>query len=184
MYKTIIKPALVLVIICAVVSGLLAFTYNAAGVAQLATAGLKDDQLAEAGPVALPGSTSLSVTAVSLESEEVLAVYTDEGGAGYAFYVSVKGYKDGLKMLVGITPEGAVAGISVVEHQETDGIGTKAMTGEYLGKFVGKTGSVAVEASGGDVDAISGATYTSKGIGNGVNAALSAYEQVKGELAQ
>lgn len=182
MYKSIIKPTVVLVVICIVVSGLLAFTYNAAGVAELATAGLKGEALAEAAPIALPGSTELTVASVTLEnSKEVLTVYTDVGGAGSAFFVNVKGYKEGLKMLIGITPDGTIAGIKVTEHQETTGIGTKALNDDYLSKFIGLSGTVEI---GSNVDAISGATYSAKGVASGVNAALAAYEQVKEELAQ
>lgn len=182
MFKDIIKPTLVLIVICAVVSGLLAFTYNAAGIGELGN-GLSADELSEYAPQTMPNATKLTKVNVSVEDAALLGVYKDEGNAGAAFHVVTKGYGGELKLLVGIDNEGAITGVSVTHSMETNGVGTRALTAEFLSNFVGKSESVSVQKDDtGDIDAIAGATVTSKALGAGVNTALNMYEQVKGEL--
>ena len=74
----------------------------------------------------------------------------------------------------------AVTGVSVVKHAETAGIGTKVVDNEpnnkgvpVLDQFVGKSAADAPLNVGSNVDAITGATVSTKGITAGVNAALS-----------
>ncbi|MFZ2540051.1 MAG: FMN-binding protein [Oscillospiraceae bacterium] len=182
MYKDIIKPTLVLIIICVVVAGLLAVTYNVTGIGELGN-GLSQDELSDYAPQTMPTATKLVFAKVSVENESLLGVYKDEGGAGVAIHIVTKGYGGDLKMLVGIDNAGAITGISITESKETPGLGTKATNPNYLSKFIGKTGSVNVQKDGaGDVDAIGSATISSKAVGAGVNTAFEMYELVKGEL--
>ena len=185
MFKDIIKPTLVLIVISVVISALLAVTYNLTGVGELATAGLTPDQLTEFQPQALPDATSLKAAQTSLEEADILGVYVDEGGNGAAFYVVTQGYDGELKLLVGIDPSGAVAGVAAVDaSHETPGLGSRVADKDFLDKFIGKAGSVTVEKDGkGDVDAIANSTISSKAVGNAVNRALEVYETVKGELS-
>ena len=87
------------------------------------------------------------------------------------------GFDNTITMMVGVDNEGKVLGISVVSHTETAGLGAvaaaKTSAGEaFRSQFVGKSGAVAVSKDGGDLDAITGATITSRAICVGVNAAL------------
>ena len=80
-------------------------------------------------------------------------------------------------MMVGVDNEGKVLGISIVSHTETAGLGAVAAAttsaGEaFRGQFVDQSGSVAVTKDGGTLDAITGATITSRAVCVGVNAAL------------
>ena len=73
-------------------------------------------------------------------------------------------------MMVGITPQGAVRGISIVSHSETPNLGTKVVeNGSYLANYFGKTEPVTF---GNGVEAVSGATRSSNAVRDGVNAAL------------
>ncbi len=182
LFQEIIRPTLVLILVSVVVGALLAVTYNVAGIADLASAGLKQEVLDEAMPDVLPAGTSLKSMKTGIDDANILGVYKDEGGAGIAVHVSVKGYSDGLQLLIGLDSGGVITGIKALENQETNGIGSKALTPEYFQSFVGKSAGVTV-GKGGDVDAFAGATYTSKGIGDGVNKAFEAYEAVKGDLS-
>jgi len=79
--------------------------------------------------------------------------------------------------MVGVGTDGKVLGISIVSHTETAGLGAVAAAqtsaGEaFRSQFVGKSGAVAVSKDGGELDAITGATITSRAICVGVNAAL------------
>ena len=80
-------------------------------------------------------------------------------------------------MMVGIDNEGKVLGISVVNHTETAGLGAVADADTPKGiafreQFIGASGSVSVSKDGGAIEAITGATITSRAICVGVNAAL------------
>lgn len=87
MFKTIIKPTIILIAICAVISGLLAATYNIAGIEALASAGLSEEALAENMEAALPGATALTRVEAELSDSSVVAVYRDAGSAGSAYYI-------------------------------------------------------------------------------------------------
>ena len=60
---------------------------------------------------------------------------------------------------------GRIAGVSVVSHSETPGIGTNVFEDSYLAKFRGK-------ATADEVDAISGATVSSKALKSGISTAF------------
>ena len=84
-------------------------------------------------------------------------------------------------MMVGVDTDGAVTGVSIVKNSETSGIGSKVMNNDplpsgtgVLDQFIGKTAANGALAVGTDVDAITGATVSSKGVTAGVNAALAA----------
>ena len=70
--------------------------------------------------------------------------------------------------------EGAVTGVSIVDNAETAGIGSKVMENQngVLDQFIGKSAADGTLAVGTNVDAITGATVSSKGVTAGVNAAL------------
>ena len=82
-------------------------------------------------------------------------------------------------MMVGVDADKAVTGVSIVSNSETSGIGSKVMENEptasgvgVLSQFVGKSAADGTLSVGSNVDAISGATVSSKGVTTGVNAAL------------
>ena len=118
--------------------------------------------------------------------EEVLTDFDDQGGlvskvyrgaAGYALEVLPSGFDNTITMMVGVDFEGKVLGISVVSHSETAGLGAvsaadTAAGRAFRGQFVGVSGNLAVSKDGGAMDAITGATITSRAVCAGVNAAL------------
>lgn len=126
--------------------------------------------------------------AASAYSATVTNVYaiTDGGAeAGYAVQLDVSGSQSTISMVVGLDTEGTVTGVSVISSGETSGIGTK-VTGNnplpsgvgVLDQFQGKSAADQPLKVGGNVDAISGATVSSKGITNGVNGALAAFAAI------
>ena len=123
----------------------------------------------------LPGGYDREITDYVDASGLVSKVYESE--KGYAFEVIPGGFDNTITMMVGVGKDGKVLGISVVSHTETAGLGAVAAAetpaGEaFRGQFVGKSGSVAVTKDGGQLDAITGATITSRAVCDGVNAAL------------
>ena len=123
----------------------------------------------------LPGGFDEQVQNFDNQGGLVSKVY--KGANGYALEVLPSGFDNTITMMVGVDNEGKVLGISVVSHTETAGLGAVAAAatsaGEaFRGQFVGASGSVSVSKDGGELDAITGATITSRAICVGVNAAL------------
>ena len=123
----------------------------------------------------LPGGFDTIIEDYADASGIVSKVY--QGANGYALEVGPGGFDNTITMMVGVDPEGNVLGISIVSHTETAGLGAVAAAntsaGEaFRGQFVGTSGSVSVTKDGGTLDAITGATITSRAVCAGVNAAL------------
>jgi len=95
---------------------------------------------------------------------------------GYCLTVVGNGYSGFLRMMVGIDPEGAISGLRVLEHQETPGLGARIIEvkrGEddpwFLRQFRGKAGrKLALK----DIQAITGATITSRAVTDAVRATV------------
>ena len=91
---------------------------------------------------------------------------------GYYVEVQTQGFRGVITLDVGVDLNGQVTGVAVVDHQETAGVGTEAMTPAALRRYVGRSGSL--QTSGANaVDAVAGATATSHAITVGVDRALS-----------
>ena len=117
------------------------------------------------------GGEAVAFPATDLVSK----VYASE--TGYAVEVTPGGFDNTITMMVGIDKAGKVLGISIISHTETAGLGAVAAAGTPSGEafrdqFVGASGSVAVTKDAGQIDAITGATITSRAVCDGVNAAL------------
>lgn len=95
---------------------------------------------------------------------------------GFCVDVNSYGYgSDPINMLVALSPDGKVSSVKVLSHSETPGLGSKAADGEggFLSQFAGKSGALAVKKDGGEIDAVAGATVSSRAITSGVSLALS-----------
>lgn len=103
---------------------------------------------------------------------------------GYVFQITEKdGYGGDIVFMVGIQNDGTVNGISILSIDETPGLGMNAKEDTFKSQFnkkkvnlftYTKTGST----SSSEIDAISGATVTTKAIVNGVNASISAFNNL------
>ena len=129
----------------------------------------------EAISAVLPGGFDTEIADYADATGIVSKVY--QGANGYAVEVGPSGFDNTITMMVGVDNEGKVLGISVVSHTETAGLGAVADADTPKGiafreQFIGASGSVSVTKDGGTMDAITGATITSRAICVGVNAAL------------
>ena len=166
-----IKPFVVLVVICLVVSLLLAVTNSMTSPVIEENARLEAERTRQE---VLPGSTTftkLDVDAAALGIEEA---YREDGGLGYVMTAGYKGYGGNVVVTVGLDNDGKVVGISANVSSETPNEGTKAGQRSYLDNYMGLTGS----ADG--VDTITNATYSSTALRTGVSAVLRAFDTVKG----
>jgi len=176
-----VAPIAVLVIICVVMSALLAFTNKA-------TAPIIEEaerQAAEAARLeVMPGADGFElVTDEKQPSEDgtvsVTEVYKATNGAGYVFMLTAKGYggKDTLKMACGIDMDGKLTGTKVLDHKETVGLGAKITGDGFQSQFPGK--DAAYVSSIDNIDAISGATRSSNFFRLALDHAFKVYDAVK-----
>ena len=165
----ILRLVITLFLITAVVAAALAGVNT---ITKDAIAANQEKKTQDALAVVLPDAGKLEQVALSGDTGIVSEVYTD--GSNYAVKVRPSGFAGDVTMMVGIA-DGKICGISVISHTETAGLGAVAAAqnakGEaFRGQFVGQSGELAV---GDQIDALSGATITSKAVVSGVNAALS-----------
>ena len=122
-------------------------------------------------------------------SSAVEAVDASGEALGYIFNITTsKGYGGDIQLTVGIQSDGTVSGYSVLSISETAGLGMKAKDDPSWGKqFAGKkveSFSVVKDGSGsGDdakIDAISGATITSKAVTGAMNSCLAYFQSLEG----
>ena len=136
---------------------------------------LNEQKTQQAIAAVLPGGYDEEIADYADATGLVSKVY--KGANGYALEVKPSGFDNTITMMVGVDFDGKILGISVVSHTETAGLGAvaaaKTSAGEaFRNQFVGQSGSVLVSKDGGTMDAITGATITSRAICVGINAAL------------
>jgi len=117
--------------------------------------------------------------------ELVFKIYqvTDAQGKdlGAAVESTTMGFGGDLKVLVGFNPEGTIMGYTLLEHAETPGLGAKAdkwFQKDQKGDIIGKSPvePLTVSKDGGQVDAITASTITSRAFLKAVNNAYNAYK--------
>ena len=168
--KYVARLALTLLLITAVVAVVLAGVNT---ITAPRIAAINEQKTQAAIEAVLPGGGA--EIPVTDDSGLVVTVY--EGENGYAVEVAPAGFGGAVDMMVGVDPEGNILGISIISQTETAGLGAVAAASTSAGEafrdqFVGMSGTIAVAKDGGTVDAITGATITSRAVCTGVNAAL------------
>ena len=168
--KYILRLALTLLAITAVVAVALAAVNS---VTAPAIEKLNAEKTQNAIATVLPGGGEEMAYTTSVE----LVSKAYKGENGYAVEVQPSGFDNTITMMVGVDNDGKMLGISIVSHTETAGLGAVSAASTSAGEafrsqFIGASGSVSVTKDGGEMDAITGATITSRGVCAGVNAAL------------
>jgi len=96
---------------------------------------------------------------------EVYIIYQDEAKAGYAFKASGSGYGGDIDIVVGLDNNFGIIGISILSQTETPGVGTKITESSFTDQFKGLSVSdIALKSEGGKIDAITGATISSRAV--------------------
>ena len=190
---SLVKPAVILAAIVAIVSALIIVTYN---LTYVDTSGILTDKQSQAVVSIYGGSSEdyevvpaevwQAVFADNSEVSRVTKVIKKSDDGSLAFEIVVKGYKEGYDLLVGVSDD-KVAGVAVVSTgEETPGLGTNTANPSFLEKFAGISGEAVIvkgePSADGEVQAVTSATYSSKGVANAVNIALKAYQLCGGEL--
>lgn len=95
---------------------------------------------------------------------------------------SSNGYSGDVWLMVSFSRGGEIQRIVVLDHRETPGLGSKMSSSEFLAQFEGKNPAqfkIKVKKDGGDVDAISGATISSRAFSEAVQTAFDAFQKEK-----
>lgn len=112
------------------------------------------------------------------------AVGTDKQPLGAAVESTTGGFGGDFKILVGFDNDGKILGYTILQHSETPGLGAKAdkwFQKDGKGCVIGKnpaTDNLTVKKDGGDVDAITASTITSRAFLLAVNQAYQAYKSL------
>ena len=116
----------------------------------------------------LPGSDTFVAEPYSGDDANIRSVHKGENG--FVIETATHGYADEIVLLIGVSNAGKVTGLVVKDMHETFGLGLNALTDwEFLAQFLNSEGDAQI---GSNIDAISGATVTSKAIARCVNSAI------------
>ena len=136
----------------------------------------------------LPAFDETSYESVDVDGKTYNYYKAVKGGetVGYAVESSVVGFGGPLSLVVGVTPDGVVHNTSVLSHAETPGLGAKCNTdAKFMAQWEGFDPSakiLSVKKDGGDVDAITASTITSRAYTEAVKNALAAVSVISGEV--
>ncbi len=110
--------------------------------------------------------------------DDIYTIYSNGAKVGYAFLAVGKGYGGDIDILVGLEDEATIKGISVISSLETPGLGSRIAESPFTDKFAGlNIDDVALSRDGGQIDAITGSTISSRAVVDAVRA--TAMEKVK-----
>ena len=139
-------------------------------------AAVKAEKTQKAIAAVLPGSVKVEEVTFTDATGLVTKVYQDFA-TGYAVEVAPNGFGGAITMMVGVSVDGKVLGISIISHAETPGLGAVASANTDKGaafrdQFIGLISGITIGDGNNQIDALSGATISSQAIVDGVNAAL------------
>lgn len=200
---TIVKFGLVLFTICFVAGAALAFTYSI-------TKGRIEEQAQynqlEAMRIVLPRAITFSDRRPGAEIDYYEGLNKDKDVVGYAFAGEAKGYSSTIKVVVGIDMEDTITGIKITEQKETPGLGTRSVeppvTRTFWQAVLGRGASaepgrpwfeeqfnnkklanlkVVTGYTDTEIQALTGATITSKAVTEAVRSSIKRFLRQKNE---
>ncbi len=116
---------------------------------------------------------------------DIFPAYKSDELWAVAFEVTGKGYGGDIGVIVGIDIAAEkLLGIGITAHKETPGLGARIREKGFRSGFAGLElgGEAKVKADGGGVDAVSGATISSRGVCTAVTEAFEFYRENKEEI--
>lgn len=170
-FNEIVKPVLVLVCICLVVTALLAYINS---VTSPIIAKAEQEKTEQAMSEVLTESEGFRPVEIDNLPDRVTEIYSAENGSGYVFMLTTKGYGGDMKLICGIKSDGTIEQCKTLSHSETSGLGSKTAEDPYRNQYCGKSSDTLSE-----VDAITGATISSTAYKNAIEDAFKAFDMVK-----
>ena len=181
--STLINMVVALLVIAAVSGGVLGLVYGMTK-DTIAMVDQKKNEAAIQKVLPLEGKITYKADTLKYTYEGVDLTFPcnlayDANGTfqGAAVKTSEGGFGGKIDMMVGFLADGTIKGTSVLSHAETPGLGAN-MTGKFKDQFVDKNPAsykLTVTKDGGDVDAITAATITSRAFSKAVDKAYQAF---------
>ena len=178
--KDVFLPTAVLFLICVIVAAALSGT-------NLLTKDKIAEQAAqkaeESRKLALSDADTFEPANESAENE----YYVGKSGSeivGYVFETSAKGYGGDVDVMTGISLDGKITGVILLDHEETPGLGANAEKEEFRAQFLQDVPDTLLklvkyqEPKPGEVEAMTGASMTSRAVMNAVNEAIGQYRSI------
>ncbi|HPT87654.1 MAG TPA: RnfABCDGE type electron transport complex subunit G [Bacillota bacterium] len=104
--------------------------------------------------------------------------YDGDQPVGWVCKVSPRGYSSNIEMLVGVKPDGQLAKVIILSQSETPGLGTNIVNPEFIEQpaiYNSNGEDLKVTKDGGKVDAVTGATISSRAVLRGINQVFGFY---------
>lgn len=171
----ILKLTIVLFLVCAIVAGVLGVVNELTKDTIAEQQRIKTER-AYAAVLASDGYAEVDFDKAAYPSIDVISECTN--GAGHVVMTTFTGAQGKITMAVGVDTDYKCTGISIISHSETSGLGSKATDPEWQAQFAGITDTVTVTKDGGQINAITGSTITSRAVCDGVNMARSVVEEL------
>ena len=173
--KEVLKPALILCVICLLATAALAGT-NLLTADTIAQQKVITEQ--ESRKQVLPDADSFE------EADGYAIGKTGSDIAGYVFVTSSKGYGGDVQVMTGISTDGQITGVVILEQDETPGLGANAEKESFRDQFkqaVPENGFTVTKSTAGEgeISALTGATITTTAVTNAVNDTIAQYNEIK-----
>ena len=178
--KKILKLTFILFLVCAVTAGIL-------GVVNELTKGrieqINIDKTNKAYQSVLSADSFTDIGYASANHPNVNKISKADNGAGYVVESTFSGAQGMITMACGVDNDFKCTGISIIKHSETSGLGANAASSADVGvnwraQFVGVGEDVALTKAGGTIDALAGATITSRTVTATVADSIAAVKEV------
>jgi len=183
-----IRPAIVLSTVTTTVSALLIVAHN---LTYVDNSGIITPKLEEKC-ISLMGEGNYSIVSdwisagYAIDKPDSISKLILKDDGSIAFEIIADGYnKGGLDLLISMNTDGSIKGVEVVSVTETPGLGTNVNNVGFLSLFAGISDNAVIvkksPTSDNEVEAVTGATYSSKGVASAVNTAISVYKEMGSE---
>ena len=176
-YFDVFKAIIVLTVVCLVISAALALTNHITKdkIAEMekASASAAMEALIKNAEYELADLTDIK----GLEDAEIYVATSNNETLGYIITTAAKGYGGDVTVMTAISTDKKVIGVNILSAaDETPGLGQNATKPEFYNQFLNKTLGVTVVKNGAkdnEINAVTGATITSRAVTTAVNEALS-----------
>lgn len=179
------KPTIVLTCVTTIIATLLVFAHE---LTYVDTSGIITDKLMNSC-IETMGEGDFSIVAdwqaagFGIDKPDNVEKMIQKSDGSIAFEIITDGYsKKGIDLLIAMNNDGSIKAISVVALGETPGLGTKVQNEGFLSQYQGKSAELTVvkkaPSSDNEVQAVTGATYSSKGVTEAANIAIDVYSKL------
>ncbi len=173
--KEIITYGLILMIICAIAAGALAYVYNQTQRFILIQKEKEKLQaLQEILPLAKHFDKINNIPKSKDKLVKIIGIYegrNNNQNVGKVFELSIRGYSSDINLLVGLDDSRKITKVKIISQKETPGLGAEITREEFLSQFIGKN-SPNIELKK-DIQPVTGATISSRAVLRAIKEVLS-----------